>query len=191
MVLINRGVLSKMPNVIGVEIVESYTDWTPPINAPQAVAAALSSVPRDHLRGLKRIVLSNASGLNRTRRREKTKHRGRTRRSMEALGFYRQAWHGQPASIELLVDNIAAQCPRAIKLPFIRDVFFADIIFHEIGHHIHITKAKQFRERECVADDWARRLGELYLRRRRWYLFPLLKWAGLYTSLRITMPSGE
>jgi hypothetical protein len=184
-----RYALPKMPNITGVEIVESYKDWQPPINASQAVAAAVSSIPRKHLVGLQRIVLTNASGLNRTRRRRKTKHQGRTRKSMEALGFYRQAWHGQPASIELLVDNIVAQCPRAMKVSPIRNVFFADILFHEMGHHIHLTQAKQFREREDVADDWAQRLGELYLRKRRWYLLPLLKCAGLFTSLRITMPS--
>jgi predicted Zn-dependent protease with MMP-like domain len=178
-----------MPSVIGVEIVESYKNWQSPVNAPQAVVAAVSSVPHEYLKGLQSIVLTNASGLNRTERRKKVKHRGRTRKSMEALGSYRQAWYGQPASIELFVDNIVAQCPRAIKLPPIRDVFFANTLFHEIGHHIHLTQKKLFRDRECVADDWARRLGEIYLRKRRWYLFPLLKCAGLYTSLRITEPS--
>jgi hypothetical protein len=178
-----------MPSVIDVEIIEKYNYWQPPVNVTRAVSAAISAVPTEHLLGLRRIVLTNASGLNRTRRRKKTKHRGKTRNSIEALGFYRQPWYGQPASIELLVDNIVAQCPRAMKLPAIRDVFFADIIYHELGHHIHITRAKQFRERECVADDWARRLGQIYLRKRAWYLLPLLRWLGLYTSLRITTPS--
>jgi hypothetical protein len=186
---VQRYALPNMPNVNRVEIVESYKDWRPPINAPRAVAAALSSLPSEHLVGLRHIILTNASGLNRTRRRKKTKHRAQTRKSMEALGFYRQAWQGQPASIELLVDNIVAQCPRAMKLSPIRNAFFADILFHEIGHHIHLTRTKQFREREDVADDWARRLGELYLRKRRWYLLPVLKWAGLLTLLRMTMPS--
>jgi hypothetical protein len=172
-----------------IEIIEEYKDWQPPVDALRATTAAISTVPREHLRGLRRIVLTNASGLNRIRRRKKAKDNGRTRKSIEALGFYQQAWQGGAASIELLVDNIIAQCPRSMKLPAIRDVFFADILFHELGHHIHRTRAKQFRDRECVADDWARRLGELYLRKRGWYLLPLLRWLGLYTSLRITRRS--
>ena len=172
-----------------VKIVEAYKDWKPPIDCHKAVAAAISAVPNEHLIGLDHVVLTNAGGLNRAQRRKKTKHRGKTRHSREALGTYAQPWQGRPAHINLFVDNIVAQCPRAIKLPPIRDVFFADILFHEIGHHIHVTRAKQFRDRECLADDWARRLGALYLRKRGWYLLPLLRWLGLYTSLRITMPS--
>ena len=175
--------------MVAIEIVETYKDWQPPINARQAVASVIATVPPEYLVGLRGITLTNASGLNRSRRRKKTKHRARTRNSIEALGFYRQAWHGQPASIELLVDNIIAQCPRAMRLAPIRNAFFADILFHELGHHIHLTQAKQFREREDVADDWARRLGRLYLLPRRLYLVPLLKLLGLETSLRMRLPS--
>jgi len=172
-----------------VEIVEAYKDWQPPIDARKAVAAVLSAVPKEHLAGIDRVILKNAGGLNRAQRRKKTKHRGKTRHRKEALGAYVQPWQGRPAYINLFVDNIIAQCPRAIKLPPIRDVFFADVLFHEIGHHIHMTRTKQFRDREYVADDWVRRLGELYLEKRRWYLLPLLRWAGLYTSLYMTTPS--
>jgi hypothetical protein len=162
-----------------VEIVEAYKDWQPPIDGRRAVAAVMSAVPKQHLTGLDRVVLTNAGGLNRAQRRKKTKWRRQTRHSREALGTYAQPWQGRAAYINLFVDNIVAQCPRAARFPPIRDALFADILFHEIGHHIHVTRTKQFREREDVADEWARKLGELYLRRKRWYLVPLIRWFGI------------
>lgn len=162
-----------------VDIVEAYKDWQPPIDGRRAVAAVMSAVPKEHLTGLDRVVLTNAGGLNRAQRRKKTRWRGQTRHSREALGTYAQPWQGRAAYINLFVDNIVAQCPRAARIPAIRDALFADILFHEIGHHIHVTRSKEFREREDVADDWVRKLGELYLRRKRWYLVPLIRWFGI------------
>ena len=171
------------------EIVEAYKDWQPPIDGRKAVAAAISAVPNEHLIGLDRVVLTNAGGLNRSQRRKKTRWRGRTRNSREALGTYAQPWQGRAAYINLFVDNIIAQCPRAAKLPPIRNALFADILFHEIGHHIHVTRTKQFRQREDVADDWARSLGESYLRGRRWYLAPLVKLLGLERTFHMRLSS--
>jgi len=99
--------------------------------------------------------------------------------SKEALGIYHQSWQGQPAYIEIFVDNIIAQSPRAMKIPPIRDALFSDVIFHEIGHHVHVTLAREFRKREEVADDWAFRIGRRYFRMRAWYLIPLAKVLGL------------
>jgi len=160
---------------MAIEIVENYKGWQPPVNARRAVSAVMATVPNEYLSGLGQVVLTNASGMNRSRRRHKIKYQGKTRSTIEAYGFYRQEWRGQRASIELLVDNIVARCPRAIRLAPIRDFVFADTLFHEIGHHIHATRAKEFRDSEDVADKWARRLGGLYYRPRRWYLTPLLK----------------
>jgi len=171
------------------EIVEAYKDWLPPIDGRAAVTAAVSAIPSEHLIGIDRVVLTNAGGLNRAQRRKKTKHRGKTRHSREALGTYAQPWQGRAAYINLFVDNIIAQCPRAAKLPPIRNALFADILFHEIGHHIHVTRTKQFREREDVADDWARSLGELYLRGKRWYLAPLIKLLGLERTFHMRLSS--
>jgi hypothetical protein len=59
--------------------------------------------------------------LNRAQRRKKTKHRGVTRHKREALGSYAQPWQGRAAYINLFVDNIVAQCPRAAALPPVRN----------------------------------------------------------------------
>jgi hypothetical protein len=57
-----------------------------------------------------------------------------------------------------------------MKIAPLRDAVFADVLFHEIGHHIHRTQAREFRGREGVADEWARRVGARYFSRRAWYL---------------------
>jgi len=68
-----------------------------------------------------------------------------------------------------------AQCPEAMKIPALRNLVFADVLFHELGHHIHLTRTKEFRDREDVADDWIHRLAGRYLRGRKWYIRPLAK----------------
>ena len=147
----------------------------------------LRRVPSEYLVGLGRIILSNANELNRARRRKKSRHRGKTRNSKEAVGTYHQAWQGRKAYIELFVDNIVAQCPHAIKILPLRDLVFADVLLHEIGHHIHLTHTKEFRQREDVADDWVRRLGESYLVRRKWYILPLAKVFDLDSVLKMKL----
>jgi hypothetical protein len=169
-----------------IEIVESYRIWEPPTNAREAVISVLRSVPDEYLMGLNRIVLTDADGLNRARRRKKTRHRGETKNSREAIGIYHQAWQGQKAYIELFVDNIVAQCPKAMKISPLRDLVFADVLFHEIGHHIHMTRTKVYREREEVADEWIHRLGAAYLKR-KWYLRPLGRIFDLKSVLRIRL----
>ena len=157
------------------EIVEAYKDWLPPIDGRAAVTAVVSAIPSEHLIGIDRVVLTNAGGLNRAQRRKKTKHRGKTRHSREALGTYAQPWQGRAAYINLFVDNIIAQCPRAAKLPPIRNALFADILFHEIGHHIHKLESPGYRgNREGFADEWRDKLMPLFLRR-YWYLAPFFR----------------
>lgn len=172
--------------VSSIDIVESYKVWEPTTNARKAVESVLRSVPDEYLTGLNRIVLTDAAGLNRTRRRKKTRHRGQTRNSREAIGNYHQAWQGQKAYIELFVDNIVAQCPKAMKIAALRDLVFADVLFHEIGHHIHMTQTKVYREREDVADEWIHRLGKTYLRG-KWYVRALAKTFDLDLVLRMRL----
>ena len=161
--------------VFAIKIVEDYSGHKPIINARSAVTAVLATVPNEYLFGLSTVILCDAVGLNRAGRRKKTFHRGKKRNSKEAIGNYHPAWRGQKAHITLFVDNIVAQCPEAMKISVLRNVVFADVLFHEIGHHIHMTRTKEFREREDVADDWIHRLSEGYLRRRKWYIRPLAK----------------
>ena len=50
---------------------------------------------------------------------------------------------------------------------------FSEVLFHEIGHHIHKTQAPEFKEREDVAESWEKRLCKIYFRKRYWYLTPI------------------
>jgi hypothetical protein len=56
----------------------------------------------------------------------------------------------------------------------LRDILFGDVVFHEVGHHIHYTTRPEYREKEDVADTWMRKLKKQYLRRKYAWLIPLL-----------------
>jgi hypothetical protein len=47
-------------------------------------------------------------------------------------------------------------------------VRFGQVLFHEIGHHVHTTVKREFREKEDVADDWATKLLGHYLQSHYW-----------------------
>jgi len=159
-----------------VDIRESYRDWTPPVNVVKPVRRLLESVPEKFTAGLGAIVLTNASGLNHSERKRKTRSRGRKVRIAEASGLYHQAWQGRPAWIELFIDNVFRAAPRlALVLMPIREMLLGTVLFHELGHHIHQTQAPEFREKEEVAERWQQRLLLPYLQERYWYLLrPLL-----------------
>ncbi len=88
------------------EVTEFYRDYSPPLDATAIVRRLLPYIPPHYLRGLRRIVLMNASGLSHDRKRAKTWSRKRKTKVAEALGTYNQAWQGDPAWIQIFVDNI-------------------------------------------------------------------------------------
>jgi hypothetical protein len=158
-----------------VKIVEAYRNWVPPVNAAKTVARLVAGVPGRHLAGLESIILTNSSGLRHSRRREKTWANTRKVRVVDCRGLYRQAWKGQPACIELFVDNIVkGRHPVVLRIPMLREMSFAETLYHEIGHHIHLTQAPEYRGREEVAENWERRLRRSYFWRTYWYLLAVL-----------------
>jgi hypothetical protein len=92
----------------------------------------------------------------------------------QVLGLYHGAHREGRAWIELFVDNIAATTPRYGQIPIVRDLSFGKVLFHEIGHHAHATVAPEHREKEDVAGAWAKKLGKKFMRRKYWFLIPLL-----------------
>jgi hypothetical protein len=59
-----------------------------------------------------------------------------------------------------------------LKVSLWRDVLISNVLFHEIGHHIHSTTRPEFRERETVADEWRDRLQSRYFKKQYpWLLF--------------------
>jgi hypothetical protein len=88
-----------------VEIVEAYTNWTPPFNVKEAASKMLDTVPPQYLIGLGSVVLTNTAALNRSRRRRKTRSRERTVAIQSCRGLYHAATN-QPAWIELFVVGV-------------------------------------------------------------------------------------
>jgi hypothetical protein len=150
------------------KVVAHFDGYQPPFDPVPIIERMLKSVPPKYLVGLSEVVLTNSSGLPRGMRRSVTKARGRKVRIVEARGLYRQAWQGKPAWIQIFVDNVLKGWEKGwwLKLPFMRNMLLSDVLFHEIGHHIHYTTRPEYREKEDVADVWKVRLNDIYLRKR-------------------------
>lgn len=165
------AVSSRRPKVI-----VHFDGYKPPFDPVPIVERMLDSVPPKYLVGLSEVVLTNSSGLSREMRRSVTKSRGRKVRVAEARGLYRQAWNGKSAWVQIFVDNTLKGWDKGwwLKTSFVRDILFGDVLFHEVGHHVHYTTRPEFREREDVADNWMRKLRRHYLRRRYAWIIPLV-----------------
>lgn len=152
-------------------VVTSFTGYKPPFDVADATRRMLNSVPPMYLVGLREVVLTNVSALNRGRRRDLTKSRKRKVRQTEARGLYHPAWDGSGAWIEIFVDNTLRNCNGVWRwFRVIRELELSDVLFHEIGHHIHFTVRAEYREKEDVADVWKVRLQRNYNRTRNWWL---------------------
>jgi hypothetical protein len=153
-------------------VVSNFSGYTPPFNPVPIVARMLDSIPPKYLVGLDRVVLTNSSGLPRARRRAVTKSRKRKVQIATARGLYHQEWDGRRAWIEIFVDNTLSNWVTRwwLKLSFMRESPIGDVLFHEVGHHIHYTSKPEHREREDVADVWKVRLQRIYARERRPWL---------------------
>jgi hypothetical protein len=159
----------------GVEIQECYRDFTPPAWVRKTVNRIIYRTAPHYLAGLGAVVLTNSGVLNHAERRQKTISRKRKVPIRECRGLYYQKWQGQPAIIQLFVDNIVSSWPApVIKWRLFRDILLVEVFYHELGHHIHKTSAPEYKEREDVADHWAKKLSRLYLRRQYWYLTPFI-----------------
>jgi hypothetical protein len=154
-----------------IDIYESYKDFSPPAWVRTSIARLVDGIPAQYANGLHSITLTNTSGLNHRRRRQKTIARKRKVSIIECRGLYHQAWQGKPAMIELFIDKILYRWPALIlKVPLFQDMLLADVLYHELGHHIHKTCAPEHREREDVAEVWGKKIGRLYFRQKyKWF----------------------
>src|SRR5205809_5814276 len=144
---------------------EEYRDWQPPVSGKRTVENLLLLLPEVYLAGLRAVVLTNADGLARRRRRARTWVGNRKIAIAEARGVYHGAWKGQPAWIELFVDRICAGFPHwGLRFQVVRDLLFAEVLFHEIGHHVHATTYKEHADREVVAEKWRHTIAGVYFR---------------------------
>ncbi len=162
------------------EIREFYNGYRPPRYAFKTVQTLLRSVPEKYLVGLECIVLTNQSGHPRRYRLGKVKSRKWRFPQSLVIGRYHPAHPGGRAWIELFIDKLTVAVSQYSWIPFIREVVFAHVLFHEIGHHIHTTVAPEHHEKEDVADSWRGKLTWNFVRKKYWYLVPVRKPLGRF-----------
>jgi hypothetical protein len=70
------------------------------------------------------------------------------------------------------MDQILQGCPEVFLLfPLVKTFLIGEVLYHEIGHHIHRIEEPGYRaDKEAVADKWKEKLMRAFLRRRYWYL---------------------
>jgi len=156
------------------ELVESYRDFEPPANFKQVVETLLAYVPPKYLVGLKKIILTNSSALSRDQRKQKTWSRNHKVRLSECRGSYFRATKSSSATVWLYVDNIVRHEPAWIaRVPLLRYMEPSNVLYHEIGHHIHAEHKPVYEGKENVAEDWSGKLSGRFYRQHYWYLMPL------------------
>lgn len=169
------------------EVVEAYRGYSPPCDLQATVEELLGVVPAEYLVGLQRVVLTNTAALAGTRKRRWSWHRGRKVRHTDAAGLYHHATRSEPAAIEVFVDQALADAPAwALRLRFVRTTLIGEVLFHEVGHHIHARHRPEYRDREDVADEWGRKLSRRHFRRRHkllaFMLAPIALLRGVFRS---------
>lgn len=160
-----------------VEIVEYYEDYEPPIDATKVTRKLIDSIPQKYLLGLGKIIITNRSRLTQRELRKKTKSRKRKVSMTNVRGLYHYRTPASPAWVEIFIDRVGTlNLSFFQKIPFLREHAFSEVLYHEIGHHIHtVVRPEQSREREDIADEWQKKLWSYYVRKRYWYLMPLLR----------------
>jgi hypothetical protein len=156
------------------EIIENFRDFESPARFRSIVDDLVRCVPPEFLVGLQSITLTNQSALGRNQKRKKTWSRNRKIRLADALGYYTPATRSSRAAIVLYVDNITERWDVWFaKLPLVRYMPAGDVLYHEIGHHIHAAHRPVYKGKEDVAEYWRRKLFLRFMRQRYWYLVPL------------------
>ena len=152
------------------KIVEQYLDYAPPVDVYGSLRLLLRHVAEQYLSGLYKITLTNADSL-RSSYRGKFWSEKRRMRPADCSGLYHEG------HILLAMDQILQGCPEVFLLfPPIKTFLIGEVLFHEIGHHIHRIEEPGYRaDKEAVADEWKEKLMRAFLRRRYWYLASLAR----------------
>lgn len=157
------------------QVIENYRDFEPPLHLRAEVEQLLRAVPPKYLVGLKTVLLTNRGALTRDQRRQKVFGRKGKYALAEARGAYFRATNSSSAYVLLMVDNIlGAWSSWLLRVPYFRYSVLSETLYHEIGHHIHAVHQPVYDGEENVAESWRRKLNGIFIRRRYWYLRPIL-----------------
>ena len=150
------------------QIIVTFNGYEPPFDVASTAQRVLDTVPRKYLTGLGAVLLTNSGALPTKRRNTTIKTRKRKVRMGKAAGLYHPAANGNRAWIEIFIDNVLRGWEKGwwLRVPFVRESKLSDVLFHEIGHHIHFTIRPEYREKEDVADVWKVRLQRNYHQQR-------------------------
>jgi len=153
-----------------VKVVEQYHNYSPPIDVYGSVRLLLRFVLPEHLTGLHKVVLTNSEEVEQQIRGKISAERQRIRPA-DCAGLYSKG------RILLLIDRILLQYPELFMLvPPFKTYVIGEILYHEIGHHIHRLEQPGYRaNREGVADQWKEQLLRGFLRQRYWYMAKLVR----------------
>jgi len=131
--VLTEGAVNSLP-----QIVENYHDFEPPRQVRPIVEELLRAAPSQYLIGLKTILLTNQSALTRDQRRQKVSGRKGKSNLANARGAYYEATNSNHAYVLVLVDNCLKSWPTwAVRVPFLGSSVLSEVVYHEIGHHIH------------------------------------------------------
>ena len=128
----------------------------------------LTCLPIEYLHGLGEVVLIDAAALRQANRWHN--HRA----------VYYPGTRDWSAFIEVVVDRVLQGSPDlfqwAVGLVAGQTVWFAQVLYHEIGHHIdHLSgSALSGNHAERAADVWSWRLYRRFVRHRLGRAFPLV-----------------
>ena len=153
-----------------VKIVAQYHNYSPPVEVYRSVRLLLKYVPDEYLVGLKLIVLTNSQEVRSQIRGKIVSEKDRIRPG-DCAGLYSKG------RVLLLLDQILGQYPEGFLLiPPFKTYVIAEILYHEIGHHIHRLEEPGYRmNKEAIADEWKEKLLQTFLIQRYWYFAKLVQ----------------
>ena len=153
-----------------VKVVEQYTNYAPPVDMHRSVRLLLRYVPEQYLADLHKVILTNSERVRKQYRGKMYSEKHRFRPS-ECSGLYSKG------HILLLMDQVFLNYPEVILLlPPFKTYLIGEVLYHEIGHHIHRMDEPGYRaNKEAVADEWKEKLLKAFLRQRYWYLGRLVR----------------
>ena len=146
-----------------VRVVSSFPgNSQPELDYEPRLITVLRSIDQDSLRGLGNIILRNSRELGPAERKGTMRTRSGRVSLSRAKGLYYAGEAGEPARIELFIDNILSEWPRWIRrMPLLRDAIIKKVFFHELAHHLLRFRPASDSRSEIDAD----RLGRDWLAR--------------------------
>ena len=115
----------------------------------------ISIIPKEHLIGLEKIIIVNHITDKKKR---------------EVGGIYKQKYNGHSCSIQLGIESIYKGMPNVLFFfPFIATPLLADVLYHEIGHHYHVSFGHGIKNKkqEKLVEDYSKKMMN---KKFRWWL---------------------